>query len=95
MFRTELCELLGIEYPIIQGGMVWVSYGDLCAAVSEAGGLGILAGGSMSADELKEQIGFVKSKTRKPFGVNIPIARPDSDGLVGPPKRRMQEWMRW
>jgi len=83
MFRTKLCDLLGIEYPIIQGGMVWVSYSDLCAAVSEAGGLGILAGGSMTIDELKEQIGLVKSKTKKPFGVNIPIARPDSDALIG------------
>ncbi len=83
MFKTELCDLLGIEYPIIQGGMVWVSYSDLCAAVSEAGGLGILAGGSMTIDELREQIGLVKSKTKKPFGVNIPIARPDSDGLIG------------
>jgi enoyl-[acyl-carrier protein] reductase II len=47
MFRTALCDLLGIEYPIVQGGMVWVSYHELCAAVSEAGGLGILAGGSI------------------------------------------------
>jgi len=83
MFKTELCDLLGIEYPILQGGMVWVSYSDLCAAVSEAGGLGILAGGSMTIDELRKQIGLVKSKTEKPFGVNIPIARPDSDGLIG------------
>ncbi|MBL7174493.1 MAG: DUF561 domain-containing protein [Desulfobacteraceae bacterium] len=83
MFRTKLCDLLGIEYPIIQGGMVWVSYSDLCAAVSEAGGLGVLAGASMTPDELRGQIGLVKSKTEKPFGVNIPIARPDSDGLVG------------
>ena len=44
MFKTELCDLLGIEYPILQGGMVWVSYEALCAAVSEAGGLGMLAG---------------------------------------------------
>ena len=46
MFRTEICDLLGIELPIIQGGMVWVSYHALCAAVSEAGGLGAPAGGS-------------------------------------------------
>jgi enoyl-[acyl-carrier protein] reductase II len=82
MFRTELCDLLGIEYPIIQGGMVWVSYHELCAAVSEAGGLGILAGGSMTADELRREIKLVKSKTKKPFGVNIPIARPNADELI-------------
>jgi enoyl-[acyl-carrier protein] reductase II len=82
MFRTELCDLLGIEYPIIQGGMVWVSYHELCAAVSEAGGLGILAGGSMLPEELKEQIQLVKQKTSKPFGVNIPIIRPNSSELM-------------
>ena len=82
MFRTELCDLLGIEVPIIQGGMVWVSYCELCAAVSEAGGFGILAGGSMTAKELREQIRLVKEKTEKPFGVNIPIIRPGADDLV-------------
>ena len=82
MFRTELCDLLGIEYPIVQGGMVWVSYHGLCAAVSEAGGLGILAGGSMTSDELREEIRLVKAKTKKPFGINVPIVKPDSDGLI-------------
>jgi enoyl-[acyl-carrier protein] reductase II len=82
MFRTVLCDLLKIVYPIIQGGMVWVSYSDLCAAVSEAGGLGILAGGSMEHDELRQQMRLVKAKTKKPFGVNVPIVRPDSDALV-------------
>lgn len=82
MFRTDLCDLLGIEYPIIQGGMVWVGYQELCAAVSEAGGLGMLSGGSMVPAELAEQVKRVKQKTRKPFGVNVPIARPDSAGLV-------------
>ncbi len=82
MFRTEICDLLGIEYPIIQGGMVWVGYSELCAAVSEAGGFGILSGGSMTADELKEQIKQVKAKTNNPFGVNIPIIMPSSADLV-------------
>lgn len=82
MFRTELCDLLGIEYPILQGGMVWVSYSELCAEVSEAGGLGILAGGSMTADELREEIRLVKGRIGKPFGVNIPIVKPDSESLV-------------
>jgi enoyl-[acyl-carrier protein] reductase II len=82
MFGTEVCKLLGIDYPIIQGGMVWVSYSELCAAVSEAGGLGVLAGGSMTPEELLEQVRKVKAKTSKPFGVNIPIARPESERLV-------------
>jgi len=82
MFRTEVCDLFGIEYPIIQGGMVWVSYHALCAAVSEAGGLGILGAGSMTIDELREEIRLVKSKTKKPFGINVPIAKPDSDVLI-------------
>ncbi len=82
MFKTAICDLLGIEYPILQGGMVWVSYHGLCAAVSEAGGLGVLAGGSMTPQELREQIRLVKTRTDKRFGVNIPIVRPDSEELV-------------
>lgn len=82
MFRTELCELLRIKYPIIQGGMVWVSYHELCATVSEAGGLGILAGGSMVPDELRKEVRLVKGKTEKPFGVNVPIVKPDAEALI-------------
>ncbi len=82
MFKTAICDLLGIEYPILQGGMVWVSYNELCAAVSNSGGLGILAGGSMTADELKAEIKLVKEKTHRPFGVNIPIRKPGSENLV-------------
>jgi enoyl-[acyl-carrier protein] reductase II len=82
MFRTEICDLLGIKYPIIQGGMVWVSYHALCAAVSEAGGLGILAGGGMTPDELRKEIGLVKKQTTQPFGVNVPIVYPHSEQLV-------------
>lgn len=82
MFKTAICDLLGIEYPILQGGMVWVSYHELCAAVSEAGGLGVLAGGSMTPRELREQIRLVRTGTDKRFGVNIPIIRPDSEELV-------------
>jgi enoyl-[acyl-carrier protein] reductase II len=82
MFKTAICDLLGIEYPILQGGMVWVSYNELCAAVSNSGGLGILAGGSMTEDELKAEIKLVKEKTSRPFGVNIPIRKPGSENLV-------------
>jgi enoyl-[acyl-carrier protein] reductase II len=82
MFRTAICDLLGIQYPIIQGGMVWVSYYELCAAVSEAGGLGVLAGGGMTPDELRKEIGLVKERTAQPFGVNVPIVFPHSEQLV-------------
>ncbi|MBN1572078.1 MAG: nitronate monooxygenase [Deltaproteobacteria bacterium] len=82
MFKTELCDLLGIEYPIIQGGMVWICYHELCSAVSEAGGLGILAAGGMTVEELKKEIELVKGLTKKPFGVNIPLMRPDAEDLI-------------
>ena len=82
MFRTEICELLEIETPIIQGGMVWVSHHGLCAAVSEAGGLGILAGGSLTSEELRKEIRIVRDRTAKPFGVNIPLIKAGSEDLV-------------
>jgi len=82
MFRTELCDLLGIEYPILQGGMVWVSYSELCAAVSESGGMGLLASGSMTPDELRKEIRLVKEKTKKPFGINVPIVHALSNDLI-------------
>jgi enoyl-[acyl-carrier protein] reductase II len=82
MFKTDLCHILSIDYPIIQGGMVWVSYHELCAAVSEAGGLGMLASGGLTSDELREQIKLVKDKTGKPFGVNIPIVRSNAGDLI-------------
>ncbi|WP_018962598.1 NAD(P)H-dependent flavin oxidoreductase [Coprothermobacter platensis] len=67
----SLEELLGIEYPIIQGGMARVAKAPLAAAVSEAGGLGILGGASMTPEELRDQIREVRSRTSKPFGVNL------------------------
>jgi enoyl-[acyl-carrier protein] reductase II len=82
MFRTELCDLLGIEYPILQGGMVWVSYSELCAAVSESGGLGLLAAGGMTPDELRKEIRLVKAKTQKPFGINVPIVHALSNDFI-------------
>ena len=82
MFKTEVCEILGIEYPIILGGMVWIGKSDLVAAVSEAGGLGQLAAGGMSVEEIEEEIEKVKQKTSKPFGVNIPLVRPDSADMI-------------
>jgi enoyl-[acyl-carrier protein] reductase II len=79
MKKTRLCELLGIEYPIIQGGMVWIANAELAAAVSNAGGLGLIspnAGMSRNGDQienLKNQIEIAKGLTSKPFGVNLPI----------------------
>lgn len=76
MFRTALCDLLNIEYPIIQGGMAWVSTAELAAAVSEAGGLGIIGSGSAPADWLRKQIRQARQLTKKPFGVNVMLLSP-------------------
>jgi len=67
----SLEELLGIEYPIIQGGMAHVAKAPLVAAVSEAGGLGVLGGAAMTPEELRDQIREVRRNTSKPFGVNL------------------------
>jgi enoyl-[acyl-carrier protein] reductase II len=80
--KTQITELLGIEYPIIQAGMVWVSGWKLASAVSNCGGLGLIGSGSMKPDLLKEHIIKCKSATSKPFGVNIPLLRGDADELV-------------
>jgi NAD(P)H-dependent flavin oxidoreductase YrpB (nitropropane dioxygenase family) len=77
--RTRLCERLGIELPIIQTGMGWVSGAQLTAATSEAGGLGILGSATMTMDQLKDAILRVQARTRKPFGVNL---RTDQDDIT-------------
>ncbi len=82
MFKTKVCDLLGIEYPIISGGMVWIAKSELAAAVSDAGGLGLLGAGSMNPEELPGEIDRVKELTDKPFGVNIPVADPRSEEHV-------------
>ena len=71
--RTRLTELLGVVHPIVQAGMVWNSGWRLAAAVSEAGGLGLIGAGSMDAELLREHIGKARTATAKPFGVNIPL----------------------
>lgn len=81
MRKTRLTELLGIEYPIIQGGMVWVSDWRLAAAVSNAGGLGLIGTGSMGWDQIRENLGKIKENTDKPWGVNIPMMRPDFEDI--------------
>jgi len=82
MFKTSICDLFNIEYPIILGGMLWVGKADLVAAVSNAGGLGVLGAGGMRIDEIESEFEIVKNKTDKPFGVNIPLVRPDSEEMI-------------
>lgn len=82
MIRTPLCDLLGIEHPIVQGGMAWVATAALTAAVSEAGALGILGGGNAPPDYVRAQVRETKRRTRKPFGVNIPLFSPYVDDVV-------------
>ncbi len=82
MKKSRLTDLLGIEYPVIQGGMVWISDWTLAAAVSNAGGLGILGSGNMSAAEVRFNISKMKENTDKPWGLNAPILRPDGEEIV-------------
>ncbi len=80
--ETKITELLGIKYPIIQGGMAWVAEYHLAAAVSEAGGLGIIGAGGAPASFVREQIQKVKEITNKPFGVNIMLMNPEADQIA-------------
>ena len=82
MIKSEICELLGIEYPVFQGGMAWIADGKLAAAVSEGGGLGIIGAGNAPASYVKEQINIAKSLTDKPFGVNIMLLSPFADEVA-------------
>ncbi len=77
--RNRITELFGIQYPIIQGGMIWCSGWELASAVSNAGGLGLIGSGSMYPDILRDQIRKCKLATDKPFGVNVPLLYPDLD----------------
>lgn len=80
--KTEITELLNIEYPIIQGGMAWVAEANLAAAVSNAGGLGIIGAGGAPAKWVREQIKKAKDLTDKPFGVNIMLMNPEADEIA-------------
>lgn len=82
MIKTPLCELLGIEYPIFQGGMAWISDGKLAAAVSNGGGLGIISAMNANAAHLKQEIDIARSLTNKPFGVNIMLMSPFADEVA-------------
>ena len=80
--KTEVTELLGIEYPIIQGGMAWVAEYHLAAGVSNAGGLGLIGAASAPAEWVREQIREAKKLTDKPFGVNIMLMSPYADEVA-------------
>ena len=80
--KTKITEALGIEYPIIQGGMAWVAEYHLASAVSEAGGLGIIGAGGAPAQFVREQIQKTKAATDKPFGVNIMLMNPEADAIA-------------
>lgn len=80
--RTDVTKLLEIEYPILQGGMAWVAEHHLAAAVSEAGGLGLIGAASAPGEWVREQIRKVKERTEKPFGVNIMLMSPYADEVA-------------
>lgn len=82
MLSNKICTLLGIQYPIIQAGMIWASGWRLASAVSNAGGLGLIGAGSMYPDILRENIQKCKAATNKPFGVNIPLLYPQVDEII-------------
>ena len=79
---NRICQLFGIQYPVIQGGMVWCSGWRLASAVSNASGLGLIGAGSMHPEVLREHIRKCQSTTDKPFGVNVPLMYPEIDALM-------------
>ncbi len=80
--KNRITSLFGIRYPLVQGGMVWVSGWKLAVAVSEAGGLGLIGAGSMYPDVLREHIRKAKKATEKPFGVNVPLLYLDIEEIM-------------
>lgn len=83
MLKTPLCDILGIEYPVIQGGMAWVADAALASAVSNGGGLGIIAAMNADAAYLRSQIRAARERTDRPFGVNIMLLSPYADEIAG------------
>lgn len=105
--KSRVCDLLGIEYPVIQGGMAWVAEYHLAAAVSEAGGLGLIGAANAPAEWVREQIHKVRELTDKPFGVNIMLLSPHAPEVAqvvleervpvvttgaGSPEKYMKDW---
>ena len=79
---NKICELFNIQYPVIQAGMIWCAGWKLAAAVSNAGGLGLIGTGSMHPETLKEHIIKIKKATQKPFGVNVPLMYPEIEKII-------------
>lgn len=82
MIKSPICEMLGIPYPVFQGGMAWIADGNLAAAVSNGGGLGIIAAGNAPGEYVRQQIRIAKSLTTKPIGVNIMLLSPYADAVA-------------
>ena len=82
MRKTAICDLLGIEYPVIQGGMAWVAEHNLAAAVSNAGGLGIIAAANAPYEYVRDEIRKTKELTDRPFGVNIMLLSPHAEDVA-------------
>lgn len=82
MIRSAICELLGIEYPVFQGGMAWIADGKLAAAVSNGGGLGIIAAGNAPGSYVREQVRIARALTGKPIGVNVMLMSPFADEVA-------------
>ena len=78
MIRSQLCDILGIEKPIFQGGMAWIADANLAAAVSNAGGLGLISSINAGTEAVRAEIRKARTLTRKPFGVNIMLAAPNA-----------------
>ncbi len=108
MIKSAICEMLGIKYPVFQGGMAWISDGKLAAAVSNGGGLGIIAAGNAPGEYVREQVRIAKSLTDKPIGVNIMLLSPFADEVAkvvieekvnvvttgaGNPSKYIKEWL--
>lgn len=108
MIKTKINEMLGIKYPVFQGGMAWIADGKLAAAVSEGGGLGIIAAGNAPGDYVREQIRIARKLTDKPIGVNIMLLSPSADEVAevvidekvevvttgaGNPSKYIKEWI--
>ena len=109
MIKSEICEMLGIKYPVFQGGMAWIADGKLAAAVSNGGGLGIIAAGNAPASYVREQILIAKKLTNQPIGVNIMLLSPYADEVAqvvaeekvavvttgaGNPSKYMKMWLK-
>lgn len=108
MLKSAICEMLGIDYPVFQGGMAWIADGRLAAAVSNAGGLGIIGAGNAPGEHVRQQIRLARSLSEKPIGLNIMLMSPFADEVAavaveervqavttgaGNPSKYMRDWL--